>query len=137
MEFTGHIGLIWEQTKVPLVVPVLKVMVVLCLAMSVMLFVERVYMGIVIVFVKLFRRRPEKMYKWEPMKDDVELGNLGYPMVLVQIPMYNEKEVRTLRLIYTCLFRLICLGLDLCWIYRYTSCQLELHVDFHGQLIGS
>ncbi|MBA0692404.1 hypothetical protein Goari_009970 [Gossypium aridum] len=93
MEFTGQIELIWEQTKMPLVVPVLKVLVVLCLAMSVMLFIERVYMGIVMVFVQLFRRKPEKMYKWEPMKDDVELGNLGYPMVLVQIPMYNEKEL--------------------------------------------
>lgn len=50
-------------------------------------------MGIVIVLVKLFGRKPEKRYKWEPMKDDVELGNSGYPMVLVQIPMYNEKEV--------------------------------------------
>ncbi|GAV58406.1 Glyco_tranf_2_3 domain-containing protein [Cephalotus follicularis] len=88
-----QIGLIWQQTKAPLMVPVLKLMVVLCLAMSLMLFVERVYMGIVIVILKLFRRKPEKKYKWEPMKDDVELGNSSYPMVLVQIPMYNEKEV--------------------------------------------
>ena len=95
-DITGQIGLIWQQTKAPLIVPVLKVMVVLCLAMSIMLFVERVYMGIVIVFIKLFGRKPEKRYKWESMKDDVELGNSAFPMVLVQIPMYNEKEVRTL-----------------------------------------
>lgn len=96
-DVSGQIGLIWQQTKAPLIVPVLKVMVVLCLAMSIMLFVERVYMGIVIVFLKLFGRKPEKRYKWEPMKDkdDVELGNSAYPMVLVQIPMYNEKEVST------------------------------------------
>lgn len=50
-------------------------------------------MGIVIVLLKLFGRKPEKRYKWEAMKDDVELGNSAYPMVLVQIPMYNEKEV--------------------------------------------
>ena len=95
-DITGQIGLIWQQTKAPLIVPILKVMVVLCLAMSLMLFVERVYMGIVIVFVKLCGRKPEKRYKWEPMKDDVELGNSAFPMVLVQIPMYNEKEVSTL-----------------------------------------
>ncbi|KAK3020531.1 hypothetical protein RJ639_046220 [Escallonia herrerae] len=47
----------------------------------------------VFVPVKLFGRKPEKRYKWEPMKDDVELGNSAYPMVLVQIPMYNEIEV--------------------------------------------
>lgn len=58
-----------------------------------MLFIERVYMGIVIVLLKLFGRNPQKRYKWEAMKDDVELGNSAYPMVLIQIPMYNEKEV--------------------------------------------
>ncbi|OMO98021.1 hypothetical protein CCACVL1_04380 [Corchorus capsularis] len=101
-DITGQIGLIWQQIKAPLIVPLLKVMVVLCLAMSLMLFVERVYMGIVIVFIKLFRRKPEKKYKWEPMKDDVELGNSAYPMVLVQIPMYNEKEVYQLSIGAAC-----------------------------------
>lgn len=86
-------GLMWQQTKAPLIVPLLKLLVYLCLALSIMLFVERVYMGIVIVLLKLFGRKPEKRYKWEAMKDDVELGNSAYPMVLVQIPMYNEKEV--------------------------------------------
>lgn len=51
-------------------------------------------MSIVVVFVKLFRRTPEKVHKWEAIKDDdLELGNSNYPMVLIQIPMYNEKEV--------------------------------------------
>lgn len=50
-------------------------------------------MGIVIVLIKLFGRKPEKRYKWEAIKDDVELGNSAYPVVLVQIPMYNEREV--------------------------------------------
>ncbi|MBA0871592.1 hypothetical protein Goshw_027891 [Gossypium schwendimanii] len=99
---TGQIGLIWKQTKAPLLVPFLKVMVVVCLAMSVMLFVERVYMGIVIVFLKLLGRKPEKMYKWEAIKDDVELGNSAYPMVLIQIPMYNEKEVYQLSIGAAC-----------------------------------
>ena len=55
-------------------------------------------MGIVIVLIKLFGRKPEKRYNWEPIKDDVELGNSAYPMVLVQIPMYNEREVLFLSL---------------------------------------
>lgn len=57
-------------------------------------------MGIVIVLLKLFGRKPEKRYKWEAMKDDVELGNSAYPMVLVQIPMYNEKEVKKIFLFF-------------------------------------
>jgi beta-mannan synthase len=90
----SQMNFIWQQARVPLIVPMLKILVFLCLAMSIMLFVERVYMGIVIVFLKLFGHKPEKHYKWEPLKDhDLELGNSAFPMVLVQIPMYNEKEV--------------------------------------------
>jgi hypothetical protein len=58
-----------------------------------MLFMERVYMGIVIILVKLFWKKPDKRYKWEPMQDDLESGNLNFPVVLVQIPMFNEREV--------------------------------------------
>ncbi|KAI5344262.1 hypothetical protein L3X38_012139 [Prunus dulcis] len=87
----GQFGLVLQQAKAPLIVPLLKFLVVVCLGMSVMLFVEKVYMGIMIIFIKLFRRRPVKYWKWEAIKDDVELGNSAYPMVLVQIPMYNER----------------------------------------------
>lgn len=92
-DISMQFGIIWAQIKAPLIVPLLRVAVVLCLIMSLMLFIERLYMGIVIVLVKLLGHKPEKRYKWEPMKDDVELGNSAYPTVLVQIPMYNEKEV--------------------------------------------
>uniref|UniRef100_A0A7N0RHD9 glucomannan 4-beta-mannosyltransferase n=1 Tax=Kalanchoe fedtschenkoi TaxID=63787 RepID=A0A7N0RHD9_KALFE len=101
----GQIGVVWEQARAPLVVPLLKMAVGVCLVMSVMLFLERVYMGVVIVLVKLLRRRPERMFKWEPIKDDtddVEAGNSSYPMVLVQIPMYNEKEVYQLSIGAAC-----------------------------------
>ncbi|MQM12888.1 hypothetical protein Taro_045807 [Colocasia esculenta] len=101
-DLAGQIGLVWQQVRTPLVVPLLRVAVVVCLAMSLMLFVERVYMGVVIVFVKLFGRRPERRYKWEPITDDVEMGNSAYPMVLVQIPMYNEKEVYQLSIGAAC-----------------------------------
>ncbi|KAI4346432.1 hypothetical protein L6164_007328 [Bauhinia variegata] len=101
-DIAGQMGMIWEQTKAPLIVPLLKWMVFLCLVMSLMLFVERVYMGIVIVYLKLFGRKPETSYKWEPLKDDVELGNSAHPMVLVQIPMYNEKEVYQLSIGAAC-----------------------------------
>lgn len=89
-----QMALVWQQIKAPVIVPLLRTAVFLCLLMSVMLFLEKVYMAVVIVLIKLFRRRPEKRYRWEPMRDDLELGNSAYPTVLVQIPMYNEKEVR-------------------------------------------
>lgn len=65
-------------------------MVIVCLAMSLMLFIGHVYMRIVIV--KLFGCRPEKKHKWEPMKE-IPKEALIYPMVLVEIPKDNEKEV--------------------------------------------
>ncbi|XAR52287.1 Glucomannan 4-beta-mannosyltransferase [Bertholletia excelsa] len=97
-----QIGEVWELAKAPVVVPVLRLTVAVCLAMSVMMLVEKVYMGIVVLVVKLLGRRPEKQYKWEAMKEDVELGNSAYPMVLVQIPMYNEKEVYQLSIGAAC-----------------------------------
>lgn len=92
-DIAGQIGLIWELLKAPLIVPLLKLGVYICLAMSLMLFMERVYMGIVIILVKLFWQKPEKRYNWQPIEDDVELGSSNFPVVLIQIPMFNEKEV--------------------------------------------
>lgn len=92
-DITGHFMIIWDQMKAPLIVPLLRIALFLCLLMSVMLFVERVYMSIVIVLVKIFGNKPEERYKWEPLKDDLELGNSLYTTVLIQIPMFNEREV--------------------------------------------
>ncbi|PKI68562.1 hypothetical protein CRG98_011048 [Punica granatum] len=99
MDGGGMSVMVWEQARGPVIVPALRVAVGVCLVMSVMLFLDRVYMGIVIAIIRLFGRRPDKRYKWESMSmgDDVESGSLAYAMVLVQIPMYNEKEVRTKR----------------------------------------
>ncbi|KAF9591110.1 hypothetical protein IFM89_002065 [Coptis chinensis] len=101
-DIASQFGVIWELIKVLLIVPVLKLLLCVSLAFVVMLFVERVYMGIVIVLVKLFGRKPEKRYKWEPMRDDLEMGYSSYPMVLVQIPMFNEKEVYQLSIGAAC-----------------------------------
>ncbi|KAF3613134.1 Glucomannan 4-beta-mannosyltransferase 2 [Capsicum annuum] len=101
-DLTEQLTILWEQIKAPLIVPLLRIAVFLCLTMSILLFVERVYMGVVITLVKLFGRKPEKRYKWESLKDDVEHGNSSYPMVLVQIPMYNEREVYQLSIGAAC-----------------------------------
>lgn len=92
-DITGQIGMMWELIKAPLIVPLLNIMVYISLAMSLMLFMERVYMGIVIVLVKVFWKKPEKRYNCEPIQEDVEMGSSNFPVVLIQIPMFNEREV--------------------------------------------
>jgi beta-mannan synthase len=94
---------LWLMVRAPIVAPLLQLAVNLCLVMVTMLFVERIFMCGVLVVVKLLGRTPKTTYKFEPMKDtDLEFGNSAYPMVLVQIPMYNEKEVYQLSIQAAC-----------------------------------
>ncbi|KAJ0670663.1 putative glucomannan 4-beta-mannosyltransferase [Helianthus annuus] len=86
-------GMLWEVIKAPLIVPLLQFAVYICLTMTVMLFVERLYMGVVIILIKLFWKKPEQRYRWQPIYKDAEIGNMSFPKVLIQIPMFNEKEV--------------------------------------------
>ncbi|KAJ0232250.1 glucomannan 4-beta-mannosyltransferase 15 [Hirschfeldia incana] len=83
----------WSSTRRTLIVPVFTCLVTLCLIISFLVSIESVYMNLVILYVKLFDRKPEKVYKWEKMQEDMELGHQNYPVVLIQIPMYNEREV--------------------------------------------
>ncbi|XP_058083908.1 glucomannan 4-beta-mannosyltransferase 1-like isoform X2 [Magnolia sinica] len=86
-----HLRLAWELIKGPVVMPLLRVAVFVCAVMSVMLFVERVYMAAVIVCVKLLGKKRYTKYRREIMREDLERSR-SHPRVLVQIPMYNEKE---------------------------------------------
>ncbi|KAL8546823.1 hypothetical protein ACS0TY_006514 [Phlomoides rotata] len=80
-DIAGQIGLLWELINAPLIVPLLRLSVYICLAMSIMVFMEKLYMGIVIILVKLFWKKPEKRYKWESITDDIEMGNEAFPLV--------------------------------------------------------
>ncbi|KAH7656362.1 Glucomannan 4-beta-mannosyltransferase protein [Dioscorea alata] len=93
---------VWNLVRVTLVVPLLRLAIFLSLATTVMILVEKVFAGIVSLVVKIFSLKPEKRYRWEPMRPDLETGNLAYPMVLIQIPMYNEKEVYKLSIGAAC-----------------------------------
>ncbi|KAF5801333.1 putative glucomannan 4-beta-mannosyltransferase [Helianthus annuus] len=62
VDLATQIGMLWDLIKAPLIVSLLQFAVYVCLAMAVMLFVERLCMGIVIILVKLFRNKPEKRY---------------------------------------------------------------------------
>nr|CAB3501885.1 unnamed protein product [Digitaria exilis] len=91
-----RIAAAWAEVRSRAVAPALEAAVWVCLAMSVMLVLEVFYMSVSsFVAVKLLRRVPERRYKWEPMPSgdgDEEAAAEVYPMVLVQIPMYNEIE---------------------------------------------
>ncbi|KAK4409038.1 Glucomannan 4-beta-mannosyltransferase 2 [Sesamum angolense] len=92
-DIKGKIGPVWEIVKGFFVVPLLRFALYICLVLSFLLFVEWVHMMFLAALAKISRKRPGKRYKWEPMKDDLENGSVDFPMVLVQIPIYNEIEV--------------------------------------------
>ncbi|MQM05886.1 hypothetical protein Taro_038709 [Colocasia esculenta] len=96
------VGSFLVELRAKVVAPVVRAAVVACLVMSVMLVTEAIYLNAVSLFVMLFRRTPEKRYKWEPLGEDEEAGDAAYPMVLVQIPMYNEREVYKLSIAAAC-----------------------------------
>jgi beta-mannan synthase len=72
--------------------------------MSVIVLAEKVFLGTVSSVMKLLRRRPWRMYRCDPIArtDEEDAGSEAYPMVLVQIPMYNEKEVYQLSIGAAC-----------------------------------
>lgn len=92
-DIKGKIGPLWVLIKASFIVPVLRFALYTCLVLSFLLFVEWVHVMFLAALAKLFRKKPAKRYKWEPMKDDLENGNVDFPLVLVQIPIYNEIEV--------------------------------------------
>lgn len=90
------------------VVPAVRAAVVLCLVMSVMMLIEKLSMGFISLFAKLARLSADRARRWQPLSlvsvPDEEMGmefghhqlqqqSSSFPIVLVQIPMYNEKEV--------------------------------------------
>lgn len=126
-----RIAAAWAAVRARAVAPALEAAVWVCLAMSVMLVLEVCYMSVTsFVAVKLLRRVPERRYKWEPMPsasgggkgDDEEAaagGGQAYPMVLVQIPMYNEIEVRRFQLAFSPVCGLFSLSKSLASIRRF------------------
>nr|BAK05964.1 predicted protein [Hordeum vulgare subsp. vulgare] len=105
----------WAAVRARAVAPVLTAAVWACLAMSAMLLLEAACMSLVsLVAVRLLRLRPERRFKWEPMTEAPPAGagaeadaedppcRREFPMVLVQIPMYNEREVYKLSIGAVC-----------------------------------
>ncbi|MED6121465.1 hypothetical protein PIB30_030434 [Stylosanthes scabra] len=83
---------VWQSIRTPVITPPLKLAVILCSIMSIMLFIERVGMAAAILIVKVLRKKKYTKYNLDAMKRSLERSK-RYPMVLIQIPMCNEKEV--------------------------------------------
>ncbi|KAF0935219.1 hypothetical protein E2562_031256 [Oryza meyeriana var. granulata] len=93
----------WRQVRTELLVPLLRGAVVMCMVLSVIVLAEKVFLGVVSAVVKVLRRRPARLYRCNPVVvEDAEAGSASFPMVLVQIPMYNEKEVYQLSIGAAC-----------------------------------
>ena len=96
---------LWAHARALLLVPAVRLLVFLSLAMTVMILVEKLFVCAVCLVVRAFRLGPHRRYRWEPISASADGGGdeesgLGagggeakHPMVLVQIPMYNEREV--------------------------------------------
>ncbi|KAG2540446.1 hypothetical protein PVAP13_9NG553914 [Panicum virgatum] len=97
----------WAWVRSSAVAPALQAAVWACMVMSVMLVVEATYNCAVSIGVKLLGWKPEHRFKWEPLAGDGEeekgdASAAAYPMVMVQIPMYNELEVYKLSIGAAC-----------------------------------
>ncbi|KAF0906878.1 hypothetical protein E2562_013270 [Oryza meyeriana var. granulata] len=94
---------LWVRVRAGVIAPTLQVAVWVCMVMSVMLVVEATFNSVVSLGVKAIGWRPEWRFKWEPLAGaDEEKGSGEYPMVMVQIPMYNELEVYKLSIGAAC-----------------------------------
>lgn len=92
-DLSSDLARLWLQWRGPVIAPLLQLAVYVSLIMLFMVFLERVYMAAVLLGLRLRGTRPDKVYKFAPIPEDVELGSYACPKVLVQIPMYNEREV--------------------------------------------
>lgn len=89
---------LWAHARALLVVPAVRLLVALSLAMTVMVLAEKLFVCAVCVAVRALRLGPHRRYRWEP----IAAAAVGYPVVLVQIPMYNEREVYKLSIGAAC-----------------------------------
>ncbi|PVH63941.1 hypothetical protein PAHAL_2G140600 [Panicum hallii] len=105
----------WQAVRWHVVVPGLQLAVYVCATMSLMLFLERLYMAAVVAGLWLQRRRKRagrrrlarddarKRMRLDDDDDDLESGeDRRCPMVLVQIPMFNERQVYRLSIGAAC-----------------------------------
>jgi beta-mannan synthase len=141
----------WDAARAAAVAPALAAASWACLALSAMLLADAVFLAAASLLAPAPRgsyRRAAGPVAAVPEEDggDEEAGGRSYPMVLVQIPMYNEREVRAHSIVLAAhAMRWICSAyhntyapFPLCvWACRCTSFPLQQRAGWHGRPIGS
>lgn len=88
------------------IAPILHLALYVCVVMSLMLFVERVYMTAVILCVKMLGMKRSTQYKVDVVLENME-RNGTHPIVLVQIPCFDMQRVsiwKKIHLVYAFFF---------------------------------
>jgi len=136
----------WGAARAAAVAPALAAASWACLALSAMLLADAVLLAAASLLAPLRRCRaagPIAGPGPAPGEDvDEEAGGrgAGYPMVLVQIPMYNEREVRPQPLVYSVQLPQRVILTASFWfghICRCTSFPSAQRAGWHGRRIGS
>lgn len=105
-ELTGSLSDAWKQLRVYFIAPILHLALYVCVVMSLMLFVERVYMTAVILCVKMLGMKRSTQYKVDVVLENME-RNGTHPIVLVQIPCFDMQRVsiwKKIHLVYAFFF---------------------------------
>eukprot|EP00850_Spirogloea_muscicola_P016375 SM000132S26890 [mRNA] locus=s132:212711:215874:- [translate_table: standard] len=81
-----------REARVRLLAPLLQALVGLTSFLSSLVAADRLFHFYLALYWHLSRRKPEAAFKCTPLPDPARSGD-DYPTVVVQIPMFNEKEV--------------------------------------------
>lgn len=95
-EVLGMVGVVyarWLEIRASYLAPPLQSLANMCIALFIVQSVDRVVLILGCFWIKFRRIRPVAEVDYEGDVESVE----DYPMVLVQIPMCNEREVRRCR----------------------------------------
>lgn len=85
----------WIEIRARYLAPALQSLTNVCVFLFLVQSVDRVVLVLGCVWIKLRRLKPVAVMEYPADTDDVKVED--YPMVLVQIPMCNEREVRRCR----------------------------------------
>lgn len=81
-----------RDIRISFISPVLQIMVGVSAFLSSLVAADRLFHFYVTLYWKILRIRPEAEYSATPLPD-LEKNSKCYPKVVVQIPMFNEREV--------------------------------------------
>lgn len=91
-DFVEHFYAYWLHIRAYYLAPPLQLLTNVCIVMFLVQSFDRLILVLGFVWIKIWRIKPVAEMEY---KDGIDQENVeAYPMVLVQIPMCNEREVR-------------------------------------------